>query len=125
MILFNELKDSQEISLEDARKVCLLISPLAPHLAEEIWTKKLLGKQTLAKEKWPSFDTKFLINDTVKYAVQINGKVRADFEFKKEGSKNEVLDFARKIDKVQKYLSEGEIKKEIFIPNKIVGFVVK
>ena len=57
--------------------------------------------------------------------VQVNGKLRANFEIEKDQSKDEVLNQAKVLDKIQKYLEDSELIKEIYVPNKIVNFVVK
>ncbi len=125
MILFNEIQKFDALSKPALEKICILLSPFAPHLAEEIWCEVLEHKDSITYESWPTFDPKFLEDDTVTYAVQVNGKVRGDFQISKEAGKEEVLKTARELEKVSKYLSEGSIQKEIFIPGKIVGFVVK
>ncbi|MBT6831842.1 leucine--tRNA ligase [bacterium] len=125
MILFNELQNFSALSRPAVEKICVLISPFAPHLAEEIWHEILEKKDSIAYESWPKFDPKFLEDDEVTYAVQVNGKVRADFQIAKNVEKNEVLDAAKKLEKISKYLDGKELVKEIFVPGKIVGFVVK
>lgn len=114
---------------EDSRRVgkifCVLLSPFAPHLAEEIWHEVLGEKESLAYESWPAFAPKFLEEDTVTYAVQVNGKVRGDFEMSKKAGKEEVLKQAQALENVAKYLDGKEIVKEIFVPGRIVGFVVR
>jgi leucyl-tRNA synthetase len=103
-----------------------LLSPFAPHLAEEIWHAKFKPEsETIMFEPWPSFDEKYLVEDTVTYAVQVNGKVRAEMPMPADTSKEDVIAAAKEIENVAKWLEEGEIKKEIFVPGKIVGFVVK
>ncbi len=103
-----------------------LLSPFAPHLAEEIWKMKFKpDAETISREKWPSYDENFLEEETITYAVQVNGKVRGDFQINKDASKDEVISKAKEHENVAKYLAQGEIKKEIFVPGKIIGFVVK
>ncbi|MCF7917905.1 leucine--tRNA ligase [Candidatus Gracilibacteria bacterium] len=125
MILMNAVEDGKEFSGKSLRKICLILAPFAPHLAEEIWHEVLGGKDTLSYEKWPEYDLKFLETTTVHYAVQVNGKLRGDFEISKEATKEEAIAAAKTIEKVAKYLSEGKIIKEIVVLGKIVGFVVK
>ena len=57
--------------------------------------------------------------------IQVNGKLRANFEIEKDQSKDKVLNQAKGLDKIQKYLEDSELIKEIYVPNKIVNFVVK
>ncbi len=112
-------------SKSDIESFVKLIAPFAPHLAEEIWTEILGKTDTITYESWPTFDPKFLEDGIVTYAVQINGKVRGEFQVPKDTKQEAVLKHARAIEKVAKYLEAGKIEKEIFIPGKIVGFVVK
>jgi len=125
MILTNELTTQEKLPRKVLEDFAILISPFAPHLAEEVWSEVLGKKTSIQKESWPEFDEKFLVEDMVTYVVQINGKVRGDFEIDRTASKEEAMETAKKLEKVQKYLNEGEIKKEIFVEGKIVGFVVK
>ena len=125
MIFFNEVQKEEEVSRGSMKKICILLSPFAPHLAEEIWSKIFNEKESIAYAPWPTYDPKFLVEDTVNYAVQVNGKLRGDFQLPKDASKDEAIAVAKGLEKVQKYLNEGEIQKEIFVPGKIVGFVVK
>ena len=125
MILFNELQKADELPRSAAEKICVILAPFAPHLAEEIWNEVLGKIGTITYEAWPEFDPAFLEDDIVTYAVQVNGKLRGDFQMAKYASKEDAIAMAKSLEKVAKYLSEGEIKKEIFIPGKIVGFVVR
>jgi leucyl-tRNA synthetase len=125
MIFFNEAQKSDQLPREAMKQVCVLLSPFAPHLAEEIWSSVFGEKESIAYAPWPTYDAEFLVDDTVNYAVQVNGKLRGDFEISKDASKEEAIAMAKGIEKVQKYLSEGEVVKEVFVPGKIVGFVVK
>jgi len=125
MIFFNEAQKETKVSRGSMKKICILLSPFAPHLAEEIWSTVFEEKESIAYAPWPTYDPKFLVDDTVNYAVQVNGKLRGDFQLPKDASKEEAIAMAKGLEKVQKYLNEGEIKKEIFVPGKIVGFVVK
>lgn len=125
MILTNELTTQEKLPREVLEIYAILLSPFAPHLAEEVWREVLGNKTSIQKESWPEFDEQFLVEDVITYAVQINGKVRGDFEVDRNATKEEIIEKAKKLEKVQKYLDEGEIKKEIFVPERIVGFVVK
>ncbi|MBT4385111.1 leucine--tRNA ligase [Candidatus Peregrinibacteria bacterium] len=103
--------------------VVRVLAPLAPHLAEEIW--EMLGhKESVFLAEWPEADEKFLVTDSVTYAVQVNGKLRATLELAKELGKEEALEAARSLENVAKYLKDADVKKEIFVPGKIIGFVV-
>lgn len=101
-----------------------VIAPLAPHLAEECWAK-LGGKFSVFDSKWPKFDAKFTVDDTVKIGVQVNGKVRGEIEINKDSTQEEAIKLARANENVLKYLTQGQVVKEIYVPGRIVGFVVK
>ncbi len=124
MIFMNGLGKIDILPRPMATKFCTLLSPFAPHLAEEIWREVLGNKETITFEPWPDYNPELVVEDKVTYAVQINGKVRADFEISKEATKEEVLSSAKELEKVSKYLDQGEVRKEIFVPGKIVGFVI-
>ena len=99
-----------------------LIAPFAPHTAEELWHD--LGHQdSVNKGHWPQWDEKFLASDSVTYAVQINGKVRAEVTVSADADQAAVEAAARANEKVTEYLKNGT-KKIIFVPGKLISFVV-
>ena len=125
MIFCNALAQSDHWSTEMAEGFCVMLSAYAPHLAEEIWKEILSHTDTVTFEPWPQYDEQFLIQNTVRYAVQVNGKLRGDFEIDVDADKETVLTAAKAQEKVSKYLEGQTIVKEIFVPGKLVGFVVK
>jgi len=124
MICANSAVKLKTISRESATSFIILISPLAPHLAEEIWSTVLKNKDSIAYQPWPKFDSELCIDEMVTYAVQINGKVRDEVSVPVETSKEEVLALAKEGEKAKKYLDGATIKKEIFVEGRLVGFVV-
>ena len=101
----------------------LLLAPMAPHLAEELWSL-LGGKTTLAYEPWPTFDPALLIDNEIEVPVQINGKVKGKVVVP-NGSNGEALEAAARGDERVQGLLEGKtIKKVIVVPGKLVNFVV-
>ncbi|HEY5714632.1 MAG TPA: leucine--tRNA ligase [Candidatus Gracilibacteria bacterium] len=123
MILTNELTPLESLPKAVKETYILIFAPFAPHLAEEAW-QQLGHKDTITFEAWPKYDAQYLVQDTVTYAVQVNGKVRGELHTSKDTPKEEAISEAKKVEKVAQYLSEGTIKKEIFVPGKIIGFVV-
>jgi leucyl-tRNA synthetase len=126
MIFVNEANkwDAQPKSVMES--FVKLLSPFAPHIAEELWDK-LGHDDTIAFVEWPEFNKEYLISDTQLYPVQVNGKVRADIEVPREKAKDKefVLTQAKAEKNVQRYLDEGKLVKEIFVPGRIVNLVVK
>jgi leucyl-tRNA synthetase len=113
----------QPMNKEQKEMVLRLIAPLAPHLAEEVW-EALGHSESVFMESWPVADPRFLVQQNVTYGVQVNGKLRGTVELSAEASKEEALAAAKALPNVSKYLEAG-IVKEIFVPGKIIGFVVK
>lgn len=98
------------------------VAPFAPHIAEELWHQ--LGHSTSVHvDTWPKWDDKYLVLDTVTIAVQVNGKLRGQVEIEVGASEDDVVKAAKANEKVASYLKDG-IKKTIYVPNKLVNFVV-
>lgn len=100
------------------------VAPFAPHIADELW-QQLGHSSSVHKDSWPKLDESYLSSDMVKVVVQINGKVRATVSVPTDSDEAAVTEAAQADEKVASYLSEGEIKKVIYIKNKLVNFVVK
>ncbi|MFH1533953.1 MAG: leucine--tRNA ligase [Nitrospirota bacterium] len=110
---------------KSAKKIIVqLIAPIAPHLAEECW-ESLGEKFSVVDSGWPEYDKEAVIDSTVKIGVQINGKVRGEIEIGKDASQEEAMAAAKALGNVAKYLEGSEVVKEIYVPGRIVGFVVK
>jgi leucyl-tRNA synthetase len=99
-----------------------LLAPFAPHITEELW-HQLGHKESIHVSNWPAYDEKYLINDTVTIVVQVNGKVRANIEVPNDADQAVVEKAAKADENVKKYIS-GESKKVVFVPNKLINFVV-
>ena len=98
------------------------IAPFAPHAAEELWFQ--LGHHvTVHKGTWPKFDEKYLATDTITIAVQINGKLRGEVEVAADSDKASILAAAKTNKKVTSYLEGQTIRKEIYVPGKLINFV--
>jgi leucyl-tRNA synthetase len=106
------------------KTLVLLLSPFAPHLAEELW--ELLGHSTsLAYETWPSFDMALTIDNTVEIPLQINGKVRSKLMVPREAPAAEIESQARMDERIAQLLDGKIIVKVIAVPGRLVNFVVK
>ncbi len=126
MIFVNEANQWKDLPIEVIKPFLLILSPFAPHLAEELWNR-LGHSETLAYENWPELNEEYLKEETVMYPVQVNGKVRGEVYISsdKSGQKDFVLEKAKKQENVQRYLDGSQIVKEIYVPGKIVNIVVK
>ena len=124
MTFLNEAVEVDKIPLRVIKDLILLISPYAPHLAEELWN--ILGnKETLAFHSWPKYDEALTPHSQVTIAIQVNGKLRATIETAPETSKDELLSLAKNHPKIQGYLDGKTIVKEIAIEGRLVNIVVK
>ena len=100
-----------------------LISPFAPHVAEELWQQ--LGHEGLIQETmWPQWDDAYLVSDTITVIVQVNGKLRAKLEVASDATKETIEQQALANDHVQTFVGGKEPKKIIYIPGKLVNIVV-
>ena len=100
-----------------------VLAPFAPHITEELW-QDLGHSSTIHIDTWPKWDEKYLVSETIKIAVQINGKLKSEIEVDANAEKVDVLKTAKEDSKVAKAIEEKEIKKEIYVPRKIVNFVI-
>jgi leucyl-tRNA synthetase len=106
------------------RTLVLLLSPMAPHIAEELW-QLLGGKDTLAYEPWPEHDPELVRSSTIELPVQVNGKLRGKIVVPADASQADALAAARADEKVAPYLEGRTIVKEVVVPGRLVNFVVK
>jgi leucyl-tRNA synthetase len=106
-----------------AEQFTLLLSPFAPHMAEELW-ERLGHADTLAHHAWPKADPQWLTRDTVTIVVQVNGKKRDTMDIAKGRPEAEVIDMASQIEKVKTALAAGTVKKQIYVPDRLVNFIV-
>ena len=126
MIFVNEANSWGGVPVSVAKDFTKLLSPFAPHFAEEMW-ERLGETDSIAYVEWPLFNEEYLKEDEIMYPVQVNGKVRADIYVPSDKAKDKefVLNLAKSEEKVAKYISEGTLVKEIFVPGRIVNLVVK
>ena len=101
-----------------------LLSPLAPHFAEELWLQ-FGGAGLVCESEWPQFDPQMLVEDTVEIPVQVNGKVRGKITIPTNLTEQETLQTAKADPGVAKWLEGKQVIKEIVIPGRIVTLVVK
>jgi leucyl-tRNA synthetase len=103
--------------------VILLIGPMMPHLAEELW--RTLGHDVpVAETAWPEVDTSLLVEDNVTIGVQVNGKMRGTVELPRDASQKAAQEAALDLDTVAKAVGAKTVRKVIFVPNRIINVLV-
>ncbi len=115
---------TEAVGRDAAEKFVLVLSPFAPHLAEELW-ERLGHAGTLAYEPWPAWDESLLEEDTVEIPVQVQGKLRGKVVVPKDASPEAIIAAAKADPKIQPHLENRQVLKEIYVPGKMVNFVVK
>ena len=124
MVFVNELQRSGLRSKEAVETLLLLLAPYAPHITEELW--QTLGHDgSISREPFPAYDAALATDTVVEIAVQVNGKLRGTFSAAAGTEKQEILDRARGLESVAKFLEGKTIVREITIPDKLVNFAVK
>jgi leucyl-tRNA synthetase len=106
-----------------AEKFVLLLAPLAPHVAEELWAR-LGHAESLAYEPWPEYEPRYLISEMLQIPVQINGKMRGRIDVPADADEERVIALARADENVLRYLVGKELKRAIYVRGRIVNFVV-
>jgi leucyl-tRNA synthetase len=107
-----------------AEPFVLLLSPFAPHLAEELWAR-LGHDDSLAHEDWPEYEEELLQRDVVEMAVQVNGIVRGTIEVDADADEDDVLASAKEDENVARHLDGKDTQREIYVPGQIVNFVIE
>lgn len=100
-----------------------MIAPFAPHIAEELWLE-LGHSNSVHISQWPKWNEELIEDETLSIAIQINGKLRGEITIEKNVSKDEVIALAKSESGVAKHLADSEVLKEIYIPGRIVNFVI-
>ncbi|MFA6194854.1 MAG: leucine--tRNA ligase [Patescibacteria group bacterium] len=130
MILVNKLTDYNNqsghsaISQENFLHLWQILSPFAPHLAEEIW-EKFGHKDSIFKSPWPAYDPELIKDKMANLVISVNGKARATIEVEADIKEVEALVLAQENINVKKWLEGKEIVKNIFVPGKLLNIVVK
>ncbi|TSD01937.1 MAG: leucyl-tRNA synthetase [Parcubacteria group bacterium Athens0714_25] len=133
MILANEFEKQDEILSIHYSNFLILLSPFAPHVAEELWSSFAKAtadegkydkyKESIFLQSWPEYDEKLIADEEVEMVVQVNGKVRDRMSVSADISEEDAKQKALSSEKVKAYLS-GEVKKIIFVKGKLVNIVV-
>ncbi len=123
MILATEMEKAPHVEIESYKKFLQILAPFAPHITEEIWA--MLGeKKSIYLSVWPKYDPRKIKDSSIKIAIQVNGKVRTEIEVSAEAEEAEVRNLVLKNDTISGWISGKEIKRFIYIKNKLVSIVI-
>ena len=122
MVFVRDVAGETRLSRASAEALILMLSPLAPHIAEELW-RRLGHDRSLVHEKWPEADPEQLLEDNVTLVVQVNGKRRGEIEVSAEASEDALQEAALAVEAVQKHLEGRSPKKVIVVPGRLVNVV--
>ena len=124
MSLINEIYAKGRISRKELETFLTLLNPFAPHITEELWEKAGF-EDIIARAEWPSYDENKTVDDEIEIPVQINGKLKAVLKFAKDIDKDAAINAAKTDEKIAPLIDKKTIVKEIFVPGKMINFVIK
>lgn len=123
MILVNEMEKASLLQATSYKLLLLLLSPFAPHITEELWSR-FGEKKSIFLASWPKYDAKKIVAEMAKIAVQVNGKVRGTIELAATATEAEAKALALADVKVKAFLGDKPIRKWVYVPGRIVNLVV-
>lgn len=123
MILATEMDKAEKVSKEDFKKFLKILSPFAPHVAEELWSR-LGEKKSIANSPWPKWEERLLEEGEVKIVIQINGKLRGELMIEADSPLEDIKRAALATEAVQRHLMGKEPKKVIYVKNRLINIVL-
>ena len=124
MIAVNELSALDCRKREILEPLCVLLSPFAPHIAEELW-EQLGHAESITNASFPAFNAAYTVEDSVTYPVQFNGKMRFTVDLSKSAAPAEVEAAVRGMEQTAKWVGDQQIVKVVVVPGRIINIVVK
>lgn len=142
MILFNELEKQPSLKIENWKLFIKLLSPFAPHLAEDIWQQlhrlertehrltQMKGKsmssryKSVFQESWPKYDARLIKEEKIELVIQVNGKTRDKFSASAGISQKEAEKIALEREKIKQIVGSKPVKKLIFVPDRLINIVI-
>jgi len=124
MIMSNEILKLKKTPKAVIEKLVLILSPFAPHMAEELW-EKLGHSETLAYEEWPTHDPGLVVDNTFELVFAVNGKKRSTKEVAIDIAEEEAIQSAMDDEVIQRNLEGVKVIKKIYVPGKLVNIVVR
>jgi leucyl-tRNA synthetase len=123
MMYVNEATRTGKVPRDHFRDFLRLLQPFAPHLCAEIWDRLGFGDGIL-DGGWPALDEAKLAVDTIQIAVQVNGKLRANIQVAPDAASDVVIAAAKADANVARFIEGKELKREVYVPGRLVNLVV-
>ncbi len=117
-------KEINGLTKEEVENFLKILSPFAPHITEELW-QKIGNKKSIFLQEWPKYNIELTKEEEITLIIQVNGKLRDQIKTERGISKKEAEEIAKNQKKIKKRIEGKEIKKVIFVPDKLINFVVK
>ena len=125
MTLLNNIYDAGEINRAELKTLLILVNPFAPHVTEEMWSTLGYGEMLAKDASWPAYDPEKCVDSTIEIAVQVNVILRGKLMVAADISAEDAIAAAKADEKVQSFLTDKNVVKEIYVPGKLVNLVVK
>ena len=122
MAYLNFLETRQDVTREEVQTLLILLAPLAPYLAEELW-EQLGHSRSIHLASWPTYNPEALRSETITLLVQVNGRLRDRIEVAHDTAEDEITQQALASEKVQRFVSGHEVRKIIYVPGRLVNVV--
>jgi leucyl-tRNA synthetase len=116
-------KDTGQVNRENLETLLILLSPLAPHIAAELY-EQLGNEAPIENAGWPTVDEKYLTDDQITIAVQVNGKLRSEITVGADETRENIEKLALKQENVAKFVGNQKPARVIYVPGKIVNIVI-
>ncbi|MBM0067025.1 leucine--tRNA ligase [Alkalicoccobacillus gibsonii] len=123
MVYINEAYKQEVLPKDQMEGFVIILSPIAPHLAEELWSK-LGHTETITYEAWPTFDESKLVENEIEIVVQVNGKLKTKLVIPADATREQMEELARADETVEQAIADKQIRKVIAVPGKLVNIVV-
>jgi leucyl-tRNA synthetase len=123
MVLNNKLASLDAVPRGALEKLLLVLAPFAPHLSEELW-RELGHSELIARQPWPSHDEALCVDDVIEIGVQVNGKARGRVKLAKDATEAVAKAESLKDENVARFIADKPLKKFVYVPGKIVNFIV-
>src|SRR6266852_2336200 len=122
MTYLNYLETRQDVTRDEVQTLLILLAPLAPYLAEELW-EQLGNSRSIHLASWPTYNAEALRSETITLLVQVNGRLRDRIEVAHDAAEDEITQQALASEKVQRFVSGHEVRKIIYVPGRLVNVV--